>query len=394
MASAGGTRASRGAGAWSLLALLPLLGSGLPASGCFLLEGRRGRDPASPTRDGGALADAGPRADAAAACVPSERATWVVETFDAGGDYDRFAPALSGQPWVALDEHGGEVVFLELGVDHTGIVVRRRVELPDSPVYPLAFDTDGTRFALLATSGANWNGTPSLWLLDSSTGSLARAGWPEIAPDSPFTQRAAVGLVGDGVMVASVSAADDRAWVELRDGLLSVVERVEQPDALGVVAARSGPGELVVYLRTRSAPRAVLAIDAAGIEPRPDDGDAHEIIGGLEGYVVEHDHDFRIRRGERVWSGEWPHTQISPPAVLRLHGDLVAFSLQKELSGTVGYADGDALAWLDVEPRPGASGIGVAMLPVVEERRLGLFYLGLEIPRPEQPLRYFGIVCP
>ena len=38
-------------------------------------------------------------------------------------------------------------------------------------------------------------------------------------------------------------------------------------------------------------------------------------------------------------------------------------------------------------------GIGVAMLPVVEDRRLGLFSLGLEIPRPEQPLRYYGIAC-
>ena len=29
----------------------------------------------------------------------------------------------------------------------------------------------------------------------------------------------------------------------------------------------------------------------------------------------------------------------------------------------------------------------------LEDGRVGLFYLGLEIPHPEQPLRYFGRIC-
>lgn len=365
---------------------------------CFLLDGRS-RDAGESPRDAGAGADATqprdarPAADAATPCVPSDRTTWRVESFDAGGWYDRFAPALSGVPWVAVNEHEGNIVFLELGVDATGIVVRRRVDLPDSPVYPLAFDTDGTRFALLATSGHNWNGTPSLWLLDTGTGATAYADFPEIGPESAFTYRATLGLVGPNVMVASVSAADDLAWIEIRDARLTVLERVEHPETLSIVGARTGESEIALYLRARSMPRAAFTIDATTIAPRADAGGTHEIIGGLGELVVEHDTDFRIRSPERVWSGEWPHSQISPPAVLRVHESMIAFSLQKELSGTVGYTDGDALSWLDVASVPGASGIGVAMLPVVEARRLGLFYLGLEIPRPEQPIRYYGIAC-
>jgi hypothetical protein len=48
---------------------------------------------------------------------------------------------------------------------------------------------------------------------------------------------------------------------------------------------------------------------------------------------------------------------------------------------------------MEIEPTLDASGLGVGMFPVVEEGRLGLFYLGLEIPNPEQPLRYFGRRC-
>ena len=41
-----------------------------------------------------------------------------------------------------------------------------------------------------------------------------------------------------------------------------------------------------------------------------------------------------------------------------------------------------------------APGFGVGLMPMFESGRMGLFYLGLEIPHPEQPLRYFGRRCP
>jgi hypothetical protein len=78
---------------------------------------------------------------------------------------------------------------------------------------------------------------------------------------------------------------------------------------------------------------------------------------------------------------------------VRAHGGRAVVSLHTELTGVVGFPSDGQLEWMEIEPAPDASGIGLALMPVLEEGRMGLFYLGLEIPKPEQPLRYFGRVC-
>lgn len=360
----------------------------LSASGCFLLE-RRSRDAGEVPPADASSADSAPARDAGAVrCALDDRSSWAIERFDAGGNYERAVAAVSGVPWVAVREHDGDLVMLELGVGSSGILVKSRVPLEGAPFYPLAFDTDGTRFVVLATSGQSWNGDVALFTRNAA-GAVQRVDFPAVGPESSFTVRAAVGWVGRHVALASVRASDDEGWLELRDERLDVIDRVTRPHTFSAQAIRTGPAQLDVYLGTRSP----YAVTDTSIAPREWTGGEHEVVGGLDDYLVEYGSDFRIRRGERLWSGPWPHTQISPPAILRTYGALAAFSLQKELSGTVGYTEGDQLAWLDVEPASGASGIGVALLPVLEERRLGFFYVGLEIPHPEQPLRYYGLAC-
>jgi hypothetical protein len=101
-----------------------------------------------------------------------------------------------------------------------------------------------------------------------------------------------------------------------------------------------------------------------------------------------------MTHGTTAWSGAWPHSQISPPAVVRTAAGSAVFSLETELTAVIGYATDAGLAWQPIEVAPDAPGTGAGLFPVIEQGRLGLFYLGLEIPRPEQPLRYFGLECP
>lgn len=332
--------------------------------------------------------DSGP-ADAAAPCRLDDPLGWPVERFEAGGDYDRAVAATAGVPWIAAREEGGNLVFLEVSVSASGIAITDRVELPDVPLYPVGFDTDGERFVALATTGNNWNGLVERLVYDRRSGALERSVWDDLGPDSSYTVRGGAALVGANAVLAAARADDDELLVELRDPAGAVVASARREETFAVLLIHDASEEVSVYAGAVGR----FVVTPFGIERADVDPGGYQVMGGLGDLVVEYDRDVRIRGPEQVWSGTWPHTQISPPAVLRRDGERVAFSLQKELSGALGFTLGGELEWLHVDSVPGARGLGVALLPVVEERRLGLFYLGLEIPRPHQPLRYFGVAC-
>src|SRR5262249_53412979 len=96
-----------------------------------------------------------------------------------------------------------------------------------------------------------------------------------------------------------------------------------------------------------------------------------DVIGGLGEHVVELGDRVTLRGGSAMTSAVWPHSQVSPPAIVRTDGSRVAFSLQMELSGTVGHTLSGDLEWLEFRDSPMAHGIGVAMMPVVTDRRIG-----------------------
>ncbi len=326
-------------------------------------------------------------AGGSSACVLDDVTTWDIEAYDAGGDHPRFATATSGVPWVALAVAKGNVVLEKLGVSDQGIVVLEQFEIPDSLVYPLAFDANDAYFVLISTTGNNWNGTLEIWLVDRATGSVLRQ--PLGHPDNPnYTIRAALGIVDEGIVVGYARLANNEGRIEIRNDKLEVTDSlpVMQTDMLGVWRSQTA---FDVHLSKTQVVEVRSGMMQQKLKVSP-----NSVIGGLGDYRVDIDGDFRLSNDTNTWIAPWPHTQISPPAVVRMYEDTPVFSVETELTGVVGYPNKGVLEWLRIESTPGASGIGVAVMPVIEARRIGLFYVALDIPHPEQPLRYFGRTCP
>jgi hypothetical protein len=320
-------------------------------------------------------------------CFLNDLSSWEIESSRDDGDYPRGVAATSGTSWVALAVTNGNLVIERLGIDdQAGIAILEKFEVPNSPVYPLAFDVNDARFVLLTTTGINWNGTLELWLIERASGEVLRM--PVGDPDDPnYTIRAALALVGDDIAMAYARPANNEGVIEIRNGSLDVVtsQPVNTSQFQGVWRS---PLALDIYLGANSL--AHVESGAITIEPVSPEW---QVIGGLEDILVEMDAQFRMTRGDDVWLGPWPHTQISTPAVVRKQGEMAVFSLNTELTGVIGYPHDGALDWMHIESMPGAWGAGVGLMPLIEERRVGIFYMGIEIPKPEQPLRYFGRVC-
>jgi hypothetical protein len=357
----------------------------------------------SPREAGVPVADAGPVGpvddagndgpEIGPTCNLGDMTTWRKERYRDTGDYERAAVDVSGEPWVALKVQGGNVVLARLGVDASqGIVFRDRIEIPSSPVYPAALDVDSTRFVLLTSSGINGDGDIELWRVDRNGGSTLRVPVGNPPTDPGYTADSAVGLVGSNIVVAYARLGGIQGTIELRDDRLNVIQSL----AVGhdsFTAVRTSSGAVDVYEAASNPVPAERVHAENGMLLQQAVDPSWSVIGGLGGFLVETGTEIRMTQGTAAWSGAWPHSQISPPAVVRTAADKVAFSLETELTAVVGYPTDAGLAWQPIEVAPGAPGTGAALLPVIEQGRLGLFYLGLEIPSPQQPLRYFGLEC-
>lgn len=342
---------------------------------------------ASSSSSGSGSSSSGGGAGGQPTCNVADLSTWTAEHYRDNGDYERAVAATSGVPWIALKVKGHNLVFMELGIDDQGILVKSSFEVPESPVYPVAFDVSDTRFVVLTTTGINWNGDVALWSIDRATGTAVQTPIGDPVADPAYGAGSALGLVGDDIGLAYERIVSNQGTVELRGPTLDLIASATVDDIF-FYPVRRGPNGLDIHAGKTS----VFHLEAGSITSAPADPVWH-MIGGLEGYLVQYDLDMRMIHGDEAWIGPWPHTQVSPPAVVREHGGSAVFSLNTELTGVVGYPRGADLQWMPIEPAPGASGLGVALMPLFEEGRVGFFYLGIEIPKPEQPLRYFGRVC-
>jgi hypothetical protein len=353
-----------------------------------------------PREAGAPSADAGPAEDASTdgpeagpTCQLADMTTWRRERYRDTGDYERAAVDVSGEPWVALKVRGGNIVLARLGVDASqGIVFRDRIEIPSSPVYPAALDVDPSRFVLLTSSGINGDGDIELWRVDRNDGSILRVPVGNPPTDPGYTADSAVGLVGSNVVVAYALLAENKGTIELRDDRLNVIQSLPVGHD-SFTAVRTSSVAVDVYEDATSVVPAERVHAENGTLLQQVADPSWTVIGGLDGFLVEIGADIRMTDGTTAWSGTWPHSQISPPAVVRTATGSAAFSLETELTAVVGYPTDAGLAWQPIEVAPDAPGTGAALLPVIEQGRLGLFYLGLEIPSPQQPLRYFGLEC-
>ena len=331
--------------------------------------------------------DAGADADAAKpTCDLGDLSTWKTERYRDQGDYVRAVASTSGTSWVALAPRGGDLLLAELAVDSKGIAMQSSISIPSAPVYPFAMDVDDRRFVVLTTSGPNFDGDVELFRVDRTDGTVLRV--PGGSPTNPtFTLYGALALAGEDVVVAYAHPADGGGVVEIRDDHLNV-QATRSVTETSFTAVHASATAVDVYLGATSA----LRVENGGFQPAPVDP-AWQVIGGVEDYRVAIGTSIRMTEGTHTWTGAWPHTQISPPAVARVGPGGAVFSLETELTGVVGRPSGDALEWLSIEPAEGAPGTGLVLLPNTAPGRLGVFYLGLEIPQPEQPLRYYGLVC-
>jgi hypothetical protein len=326
-------------------------------------------------------------------CRLGDTSSWRTERFRDDGDYERAAVAVSGVPWVALKPRGGNVVLARLRIDATqGIVWDERIDLADAPVYPVALDVDDRRFVMLTTTQINWNGDVELWRIDRTSGTVLRVPVGNPPSDPAFTIYSAIGLAGDDVVLGYGRAAANEGAVELRDDGLAVLQTLPVSD-YSFTAVHASAAAVDLYVGTTQR----LHVEGGVIGAQPVDP-SWQVFGGLDDLRVEVGQDIRLTRGggADVWPAAWPHTQISPPAVVRTDAQgHVAFSLETELTAVIGVGPpADPLEWLRIEAAPAAPGIGLGLLPVIEPGRVGVFYLGLEIPHPEQPLRYYGLACP
>jgi hypothetical protein len=322
-------------------------------------------------------------------CNKNDLTTWRTERYRNNGDYQRAAVAVSGVPWVALKPTNGNMILAELGLDPAqGIVFLQQIEVPSSPVYPVALDVDEKRAVVLTSSGINFNGDIELWRIDRVDGSVVHAPVGSPPQDPAFTVGAAIGLVGDHVAVAYSRYAENQGTIELRDADLQILQTMPM-DPSSFIAVRNDASTVDLY--DGAAKRVRASASSLTLEPVDPDW---QTIGGLGNVLVQFDTGVRMTNGMTSWLGPFPHTQFSPPAVVRTHGTQAVFSLETELTAVVGHVNGSALDWLRIDTAPEAPGLGLGLMPVVEDGRLGLFYLGLEIPSPIQPLRYYGLACP
>ncbi len=376
------TSSSRFAGA-TVAALLTACGArtSLPGDDALDAEGSGGAGGV------GGIAVTSSGTGGAGDCDVNDPSTWHVEHLRDFGDYERAAVATSGVPWVALKVRDGNVVVAHLDIeDDAGLVVVESFEVPSSPVYPVALDVSDTRIVMLTTTGINWNGDIELWSIDRPSGSILRTPIGSPPADPAYTVGSALALLGDDVVVGHSRLIDDVGVLEIRDSQLEVVDaRTVGSVAFQAVRALDG---VDVYVGADSR----LHYDGRTVTEQSVDPAWH-ILGGLEEYVVQYGEQIRVVHGDQTWSGPWPHTQISPPAVLRKGGGRTAFTLETELTAVLGYLGDAGLEWMAIEPTRGASGLGVGLMPVLQDGRMGFFYLGLEIPMPEQPLRYYGRAC-
>lgn len=323
-------------------------------------------------------------------CKIDDMSTWRTEQFHDQGDYDRAVGAVSNVPWVALKPKGGNIVLERLSVDASqGIVVDEKFEVPDSQVYPVSLDVDDQRFVFATTSGINWNGEVQVWRVDRQSGAITHVVVGPTPADPNETASAVVGLAGSGIVIGYGRLADPTGSVDLREDDLVHGWGVVTGSS-SFTAVRSSSTAIDVYAGTNEK----VHLEGGGITYSPMADPGWEAIGGQGGFVVDFANQIRLKNGTSEWLGAWPDTQISPPAIARLDGSRAAFSLNGELSPAVGYMNGNALAWLHIDPIDGSSGLGDGLVPVIEPGRLGVFYLGIDIPSPVQRLRYFGKACP
>ena len=312
-----------------------------------------------------------------------------------GGDFQRLVAAASSEAsgvWLA----GGA------GPDVKGVTELLRVEvLQRAPRIaedialagtdgwePLALAVAPERFALVAR-GPNGDAWLALFARDGTP--LERITIDELQRDLGNNMAADVAWAGADIVVAAVRYGEpsDHFVVQRRDSALgarwSEAPWHEPPTTTLSFRFRPNGG----VLRTRAA---LYDVTLAGLSKRPDDvialgpiGAASSAWTGIDpngfaqnGFVLEPDNAAIVR-------GPWPGHQWSGESIPVYESAAGIFITGNvELAPFIGWFSASTLTWIAI-PRLGGGGIALG-----DANNVGAFFVGLEIPHPEQPLRYWG----
>jgi hypothetical protein len=307
-----------------------------------------------------------------------------------GGDFEVLvaaAPSEATGIWLA---GGGRVGvqglthLLRVEVQDRSPLIAEDVPLESTEGWePLALAVASTRVALVARGA---NGEPWLALFTHDGAAAARAQIDELLLDPGNLMEADVAWAGGDLVVAAVRLGhEDQFLVQRRDASLAVQWSAfpwKEPPTTPLSFRLRPDGSL---LRTRSslydtAPSGVHLV-ASGLDAFALIGAAPAAWAGAEStaFVLERDDG-------SVALGKWPGSSWTSngwiPVYASTTGVFITGNL--DLAPVIGWFDATSVEWLAI-PRMGGGGIAFA-----DADNVGAFFIGLEIPKPDQPLRYWG----
>lgn len=332
------------------------------------------------------LADASsdtPRPDAGPSRCTGPLRGWAEVDMLLGGDYERL---------VAADAAGASALWLVGGGRTrrneparllrveiaTGIPrVAETIAVPGTESWePLALATDGMDF-ILAARGPT--GEALLARIERGGRTTASTSVEALRKDLMYRLEADVALRDGDVVLAMRRLGVDRFVIERRDAALAL----RWSEALTPSSFRLRPDG--TRLRTNAS---LYALEATGLRRMSGAVAVWGTIGATRGaWVGVGNKGFELERDDgSTVRGAWPGSTFSGwgylPAFESTTGVFIAGNV--DFAPVLGWFQAGALTWIQV-PRSGGAGV-----PYGEASAVGMFLLGIEIPRPEQPLRYWG----
>lgn len=330
-------------------------------------------------------ADARPNAphDASKRCTGRLQG-WAETDVMLGGDFAGLvaaSPETSGV-WLAgggrADVEGATRV-LRVEVRHAQPRLAENVVLAGTEGWqPLALAVSPAGFALVAR-GARGEAWVALFARDGAI--TARTTIDELELSLGNNMEGDIAWSGTDVIVAALRFSHpDRFAVQRRDATLAV-RWTESP--IAPLSFRLRPDGSA--LRTRAALYAVtstgLRVDPKPVSALSPIGAARAAWTGIDsvGFVLERD-------GAVAVHGAWPGGSFSSNGWIPVYESSAGIFItgNVDLAPFIGWFSATALEWIAI-PRLGGGGIAYA-----DDDSVGAFFAGIEIPRSEQPLRYWG----
>ena len=330
-----------------------------------------------------AMADA-TRPDAARKRCPTPLSEWVETDVLLGGDFERVVAAAASdrsEIWLAAGGRASvrgatRLVRVELRAGSPRIA--EDIALAATEGWePLALAVVGPRVAIAARASS---GESELAIFSRDGTLVARTSIAALEIEIRYRLEADLAWSGDDLVVAARRfGTPDHFVVERRDASLAL----KWSAPLTSVDFRLRPdGSL---LRTSAG---LYDVTSSGLRADPSHVTALSPIGaasaawtGIDatGFVLARD-------GARDVRGGWPGGSFATNGFIPVYESAAGIFItgNVDLGPSIGWFGANDLTWIAVPH------LGGGVVPYADANDVGLFFVGIEIPRSEQPLRYWG----